>query len=73
MTIEDLEKRGDLILVTDSQDVQELKNYLCLEPQVPRIDQCDGFFVKVEDGDYTEVYGFWGIIPYLNKRIEQFI
>jgi hypothetical protein len=53
---------NNLILVTDSQDATNIKEYL------GRIgDDYDSFFVKVEDGDFAEVYGFYGIIPELNK------
>jgi hypothetical protein len=60
-----LNDRHDLQFISDSQDVQSLKEHFgnhCLE-------DFDSFFVKIEDGDYTEVYGINGIIPYLYKDV----
>ena len=65
-TIDGLKKRGDLVLLTDSQDVAEIKNYFGNKPAVQEF---DGFFVKVEEGDFAEVYGFHGIIPVLEKSV----
>jgi len=65
-TILDLNKRSDLILVTDSQDVAEAKNYF---GDRPAIKEFDGFFVKIGDGDFDEVYGFHGIVPNLEKTV----
>jgi len=65
-TILDLNKRSDLILVTDSQDVAEVKNYF---GDRPAIKEFDGFFVKIGDGDFDEVYGFHGIVPNLEKTV----
>lgn len=59
-TIFNLDSRRDLQLVTDSQDTEAVKEYFGNDPNVQDF---DGFFVKVEDGDYTEVYGFYGGVP----------
>lgn len=65
-TIADLDKRKDLMLLTDSQDVEEIKNYF---GNRPAIKEFDGFFVKIEEGDFDEVYGFHGIVPNLEKSV----
>jgi len=68
--IGDFEKRKDLHLVTDSQDVNAIKNYFGNKPSV----DYDSFLVKIENGEYKEVYGFDGTIPRLDKpvfKIEQ--
>lgn len=67
-TIADLNKRKDLTLLTDSQDVAEIKNYF---GDRPAIKEFDGFFVKVGEGDIDEIYGFHGIVPNLGKTIWQ--
>ena len=48
--------------VSDSQDVKPIKEYLG-----EIANEFDSFFVKIEDGDYAEVWGIHGIIPYTNK------
>ena len=63
-TISDLEKRKDLHLVNNDMDVQAIKEYLGKEAE-----DFDGFFVKVKDGDYEEVYGYEGSVPYLNRQV----
>ena len=58
----------DLILVTDSQDVEAIKDYLGSLPF-----DYDIFFVSVEDGDYSEVWGVEGNIPYLCRIADRLI
>lgn len=67
-TIADLEKRDDLELVTRDSDVQAIKDYLG-----GMADDYDGFFVKIEDGEYTEIYGFEGTVPDLDKEVTKLI
>ena len=64
-TIRDLENRNDLILTTDTQDIKFIKEYF----GNPDWWDFDGCFVKIEDGDYEEVYCFVGIVPVLNKTV----
>ena len=52
----------DLQFVSDSQDVQAIREYLG-----ERAGNYDAFFCRVVDGDYTEVWGICGIIPFLSK------
>ena len=68
--IGDLEDRNDLQLVTDSQDVQDIKDYF---GNAPAVEDYDGFFVKVGDGELDEVYAFVGSIPVLNKPIFEIV
>jgi len=63
--IRDFEKRKDLKLVTDSQDVRFIKNFF---GNKPAIRDYDGFLVKFEDGEYKEIYAFDGI-PSLDKSV----
>jgi hypothetical protein len=53
---------SELQFVSDSQDVAPIKEYIGADA-----DGYDAFFVHVEDGDYTEVWGIVGIVPYLSK------
>jgi hypothetical protein len=73
MTIRDIEDRDDLLLVTDSQDVNMIKEYLGDDVAKYDLECIDGFFVKVENGDYSEIYGFNGCIPCLSKEIYQLL
>ena len=59
-TIFNLESRPGLTLVQDNQDVDAIQDYFGHDPAV---DEFDGFFVSVRDGDYGEVYGFYGGVP----------
>lgn len=63
-TIRDLQAREDLTLVTDTQEVQQVKNHFGNHPDVRDF---DGFFVKIHEGEYEEVIGFEGNVPYLHK------
>jgi hypothetical protein len=65
-TVADLDLRNDLTLATDSQDVEAIKEYFGNRPAV---EEFDGFLVKIEDGEYTEVYGFPGNIAWLRKPV----
>lgn len=51
-----------LQFVVDSQDVAPIKTDLGAVA-----DGYDAFFVGIENGDYTEVWGICGIIPYSSK------
>lgn len=57
-----------LQFVSYSQDVTAIKEYLG-----PDAADYDSFFVAVGDGDYTEVWGMCGIIPYKSKLVSRFI
>lgn len=52
-----------LQLITDSQDVRAVREYLG-----ERAGNYDAFFV-----DYTEVWGMCGIVPYMTKLVSRLI
>lgn len=69
-TINDIQEREDLMLITDSYEVNYILDYFGY-PAPDDEDQMDfsGLFVSVRDGDYEEVYAFEGCVPYLYKDI----
>lgn len=52
----------ELQFVSDSQDVQAIKEYIG-----EAATGYDSFFAAITDGDYTEVWGMCGIVPYKSK------
>jgi len=68
MLISQLPQDEGLQLVTDSQDVDNIKEYLGGIGN-----DYDSFFVRVEDGDFVEVYGFYGIVPRLDRTCYKLI
>lgn len=67
-TVANLNTRHDLTFISDSQDVEALKEHLGKNSIAQ---DYDSFFVKVENGDYTEIYGMAGIVPYLSKLVRK--
>jgi hypothetical protein len=67
-TIADLEERNDLILITDSQNVADVLESI---GELDCVNDFTGLLVKAENGEYTEIYTFYGI-PYLYKTIWRF-
>lgn len=68
--IDAIQDRRDLILVTDYSEVVSTLERI----GYPVFDDTDpiefsGLFVLVGDGDYEEMYGFEGTVPYLIKSI----
>lgn len=57
-TIKKLNTRQDLTLITDSQDVKAIKEHLAGtdQRQLKKLKDYNLFFVKVTDGDYSEIY-----------------
>lgn len=73
-SIEDLQLRSDLSLVTDGQDTQHVRDHLPLKVWDAFKDQVGdltdySFFVKAEGGDYAEIYAFHGTVPSLGKLV----
>lgn len=64
MTIQDLGSRKDLSLVTDSQDVELLLQYLHITQSC-----YGGLFIREIDGDIVEAYGFDGCVPFIHKQV----
>ncbi len=69
MKVADLNDRTDLQFISDSQDVEAIKDFISW--RYGDLADYDSFFVKVEDGDYIEIYGMTGIIPYLEKEVTE--
>ena len=69
-TINVIENRKDLILVTDLMEVKWILDYLGY-PATDDDDPFDfsGLFVAVREGDYEEVLAFEGCVPYLYKDL----
>ena len=69
-TINDIQDRRDLMLITDSFEVNHILDHLGL-PAPDDEDPFDfsGLFVLVGDGEYKEVYAFEGCVPYLYKEL----
>jgi len=65
-TVKDIQDRDDLIFVDESQNVRAIKEHF---GNASEVQECDAFFVKIEDGEYTEVYCMEGIVPYLDKTL----
>lgn len=57
-----------LQFVSDSQDVQAIREYLG-----ESAGNYDAFFVDTQDGEYTEVWGMVGIVPYNSKLVSRLI
>jgi hypothetical protein len=57
-----------LQFVSDSQDVQAIREYLGEDAG-----NYDAFFVDVQDGDYVEVWGMVGIVPHNSKLVSRLI
>ena len=67
--IEDIQYREDLILITDSLEVEHiLKDIGYLGTDEDKIEFI-GLFILVIDGDYDEIYGFEGNVPYFSKNL----
>lgn len=63
-TLDDLQDRDDLLLLTNSQDVDAVLQSIgwpsILDHDPPDI---GGLLVSVDDGCYAEIYGFPGNLP----------
>lgn len=57
-----------LSFVCDSQDVQSIKEYLSDTAL-----GYDSFFVAIADGDYAEVWGMVGIVPFKSKLVRRLL
>jgi hypothetical protein len=66
--IADLENRKDLDYVNVDYEVDAIKEYLGESAK-----DYDAFFVKVKDGDYAEVWGVEGNVPYLDNSAHRLV
>lgn len=57
----------ELQFVSDSQDVDVVKDAIRGRGVDDSLELYDAFFVHVADGDYSEVWGICGIVPYNSK------
>lgn len=64
--IRKVDNRRDLQLVTDSQDMDAIGDYLGNPEWFKDFGGC---FVKTKDGEYDELYCFDGIVPHLDKSL----
>jgi hypothetical protein len=60
--VSELDKKSDLQFVNADYEVSEIKKYAGKSA-----DDYDSFFVKIKDGDYSEIWGITGIVPTLTK------
>lgn len=51
------------LLSTEEDDARAIKEHLGTE----EAQEYDSFFVEILDGEYGEIWGFYGIIPTLDK------
>jgi len=65
-----MEYQPDFMLLTDSQDVEAIKDYFGNDEL---INEYDGFFVKIRDGDYSRIYAFYGNVPFNWKELYEII
>ena len=72
MRVKDLSERSDLILIMNSQDVENMKTHLKSEG-INDVDEYNSFFIKSEAGELVEVYGIYANIPYLDAIADEII
>lgn len=66
LTIKDLNLRCEHELITDSQDRKAVADYLG-----ENLDYYKCLFVKVANGELTEVYGTFSNVPFLHLPIDR--
>jgi hypothetical protein len=66
MNVRDISNRNDLTLVQDSQDIVALYEHIGMHDY-----GC--YFVKINEGEYTEVYGCDTFAPYLTSNLDRII
>ena len=66
MLVRDLEDRTDLILVTDSQDIEAIQDSTGLD-----LSEYGCLLVAIGEGEYTEVYGIESSVPWLSAYVEE--
>lgn len=58
----------DLCFINDSSEVKEIKKLVGR-----RANNFDCFFVRVKDGEFSEIYGMCGTVPYMSKEVEKLL
>lgn len=69
-TVADLQKRNDLTLVCDSQDVEPIINHFPKEDH-EWLKEYGCFFVEVTDGDYGDIFGCDTYSAYLSSSVDK--
>ena len=64
MKVKDIPNYSEMQFISDSQEVELIKSDLDIKQE-----EYNSFFVYVENGDYSEVYGMYGIIPLLENYV----
>jgi hypothetical protein len=76
-TIEDIQNRQDLTLVTDSQDIEAIKDMIAgsdkRKRQRKKLNDYSLFFVNVQDGDYTEIYASTHSVAWLGAHLDKIV
>lgn len=65
-----LNSRQDLQFVSDSQDTAAIR--FNFGPNRDGFDY-DSYFVRVEDGEYKEIWGMSGIVPHMSKLVTRLV
>jgi len=61
--VKDIQDREDLLFTSVDFEVREIKEMLGIR------EDFDALFLKIEEGEFVEVYGMHGIIPDLNRAV----
>lgn len=70
-TIEEVKKKGELegfTLVTTRASVEQILHKFC-QASLLTTNEVHGLFIKTHNGEYEKVYGFFGVVPYVNKKL----
>jgi len=67
-TVATLPKNNCLMFVCDSQDTNQIKDYLGSLAA-----DYDSFFVIVGQGDYDAIWGMVGSVPYWHKVLDRLV
>jgi hypothetical protein len=69
-SIASINDRDDLILVNDSYEIDQIWEYLGIDPEPLGL---YGLFVKIENGDYSEIYAYSGSLSNLSKMLYKYV
>lgn len=69
-TVAALDGRSDLQFISDSQDVAAIR--YDFGPAWEGFEY-DSYFVRVQDGEYKDVWGMCGIVPYRSKLVTRLV
>lgn len=69
-TVLSLNDRTDLQFISDSQDCASIR--YDFGPQWNGFEY-DSYFVAIADGEYKEVWGMCGIVPYMSKLVTKLV